>query len=326
MSAHQHGLYVESLIDLDLLTDGRQAGAFAGLGVNLVVFPLDTVKTRLQSSSYRQTYCSATGPTNRALWRGLYGGVGPVVLVAVPSSGIFFTTYESMKFVLGEGVLPQPAVHALSSSIAQLANCAIVTPVEVLKQNAQMLTVSGNSEKRISSPTMQVIQQMKRHPTRLWRGYTALVARDLPFTALQFPVYENLKKRLLAWSSRNRKGGKPVTGVFERGLISAISAGVAGSAAAWVTTPLDVVKTRMMLEAGATNLPGATRGSAQKDDGSHSRPKTRRSGFQIAKEVCRTQGIPSLFRGGLIRAGLTLFGNGLFMGCYEGAKLYLEER
>jgi solute carrier family 25 S-adenosylmethionine transporter 26 len=301
----------------------KQAGAFAGISVNLLVFPLDTLKTRLQSPEFQKTYRSATGIAQRALWRNLYQGVGTVLLVAVPSAGVFFTTYEGLKVVLGSssstappGILPQPVVHSLSSSVAQLINCAVVTPAEVLKQNAQMLT--GDKKKGASSPTMTVLRQLRRHPTKLWRGYTALAARDLPFTALQFPAFEYLKKVLIARRSRLKKGGEPVRGVLERAWIAGVSAGVAGSAAAWVTTPFDVVKTRMMLEAGQkdTLKPAFGPGTL----------KVRRSGFKVGREVLEKEGIRGMFRGGLVRATVTILGNGLYMGFYEGAKLYLSQK
>ena len=292
-----------------------------------MIFPLDTLKTRLQSPSFQQTYRSASAIASKALWRNMYQGVGTVLLVTVPSSGVFFTTYEGLKHVLGgssstaQGFLPLPAVHALSSAVAQLVNCAIVTPAEVLKQNAQMLaggaagdrTGTGTQGRTSSSATMTVMRQLRRHPTKLWRGYTALAARDLPFTALQFPAFEYMKGVLIARRSRAKEGR--AVGVLEQSWIAAISAGVAGSAAAWVTTPFDVIKTRMMLEAGGHREECL---SASSNGGSR-----RSSGFQVGKEVLRKEGLHGLFRGGLIRAGVTVVGNGLYMGCYEGAKMYL---
>lgn len=93
-----------------------------------------------------------------------------------------------------------------------------------------------------------------------------------------------------------------------------------------MTTPFDVVKTRMMLEAGAKDSLEAERGSGKGllDDDARRRGRgRRRSGFQVGKEVFQNEGIRGLFRGGFIRATFTILGNGLYMGCYEGAKLYL---
>jgi solute carrier family 25 (mitochondrial S-adenosylmethionine transporter), member 26 len=236
-----------------------------------------------------------------------------VALVAIPSSGVFFTTYENLKHALASTSMPSPAVHAISSSVAQLLNCAIVAPAEVLKQNAQML--KQDTIKKGDSPTKEIMRLLMKDPTKLWRGYTALAARDLPFTALQFPAFEYLKRLL--------SDDQPVASVFEQAQISGASAGIAGSAAAWVTTPIDVVKTRMMLEAGAASR----KHDHVRNLGTwQSRDTVRRNGLQICKEIHRKEGVRGFFRGGLIRATWTIAGNGLFMGCYEGARLYLDQQ
>jgi solute carrier family 25 S-adenosylmethionine transporter 26 len=41
--------------------------------------------------------------------------------------------------------------------------------------------------------------------------------------------------------------------------------------------------------------------------------------------VFQKEGTHGLFRGGLVRATLTILGNGLYMGCYECAKLFLTK-
>lgn len=156
-----------------------------------------------------------------------------------------------------------------------------------------------------------------------------LAARDLPFTALQFPAYEYLKNVLLERRSRTKKGGEPVTGMFELAWISAVSAGVAGSAAAWVTTPFDVVKTRMMLEAGGKASISAERLSSTESIGDVGEPRGhmgRKRSLQVGKEVLQSEGVRGLFRGGFVRAAFTVLGNGLFIGSYEGAKIYLQGR
>lgn len=64
-----------------------QAGAFAAVAVDLLVYPLDTLKTRFQSPDYKKIYYDASKKAiNRGLlFRGLYQGVGPVILVTIPS-------------------------------------------------------------------------------------------------------------------------------------------------------------------------------------------------------------------------------------------------
>ncbi|KAI1616717.1 MC family mitochondrial carrier protein [Exophiala viscosa] len=309
-------------------TDIWLAGAFAAFTVDLLVYPLDTLKTRLQSQDYAKLYKNADGSTKRSLFRGLYQGVGSVILITIPSSGAFFTTYEALKYTLNEAVppnsslyLPQPAIHAAASGGAELVSCAILTPAEVLKQNAQMLNSSGRG-----STSLQVLKTFRKQPSRLWRGYTALAARNLPFTALQFPVFESLKNYFMA-RRKAKKGGEPVDGILERATITAYSAGIAGSGAAWITTPIDVVKTRIMLAAGSGEEPSTKPDPKSKPTSllMHGiQGSGRKSGFTVAREVLKAEGVRGLFRGALLRGCWTALGSGLYLGCYEGGRFYLE--
>lgn len=61
--------------------------------------------------------------------------------------------------------------------------------------------------------------------------------REVPFTVVQFPLWEGLKE----W--RRRKTGREGITAADSGVFGSIS----GAVAAGVTTPLDVLKTRMML-------------------------------------------------------------------------------
>jgi len=68
-------------------SDVLLAGAFAAFAVDLLVYPLDTLKTRIQSPDYKKIYYDASrNATNRkVLFRGLYQGVGSVILITIPS-------------------------------------------------------------------------------------------------------------------------------------------------------------------------------------------------------------------------------------------------
>ena len=209
----------------------------------------------------------------------------------------------------------------MSSAGAELVSCAILTPAEVLKQNAQVVLKDGKSKR--GSPTIEVLKNFRKQPTKLWRGYTALAARNLPFTALQFPVFEHLKEYFIA--KRKRKNdGKPIDGIFERASITAMSASIAGSGAAWITTPIDVVKTRIMLAAGdETSKAAPEKSSGSEADGKRA---IRKSGWVIGREVLRNEGLKGIFRGALLRSSWTAMGSGLYLGCYEGGRFYLERQ
>ncbi|KAI9779035.1 MAG: hypothetical protein M1816_003764 [Peltula sp. TS41687] len=358
-------------------TDILLAGAIAAFTVDLLVYPLDTIKTRIQSPDYRQRYVDASTQTikKRILFRGLYQGVGSVILATLPScqsqhspkpfqgdalcsekvptplihqifttAGAFFTTYEATKSFLqryaasrgprdqgGDGKtqsrlmlptgLPQPLISATASSISELVSCLILTPAEVLKQNAQMLTSTPTSphsqshqslishlrasSSSSSSSSIHTLRQFRHQPTQLWRGYTALIARNLPFTAIQFPLFEQLKSALIIGGPPHAHDPQPV----KTAALTAVCGGVAGSVAAVVTTPVDVVKTRIMLAAAAT-----------------ADEKRRRSAWAVGRALLRDEGVRMLFRGGLLRAVWTALASGLYLGAYETGRRGLEGR
>ena len=149
---------------------------------------------------------------------------------------------------------------------------------------------------------------------RLLSGYTALAARNLPFSAMQFPMFEALRVRLRQRWDRKQQ---PATAhpLLVVGAVNGLGAGLSGSIAAVITTPLDVVKTRMML--------GADTDNKTRTDGSKS-PHRRPSGWHLARVVYREHGVRGLFRGGAFRAGWTFVGSGLYLGTYEVAKAWLR--
>lgn len=65
----------------------QQSGAFAVVITDFMVYPFDTLKTRLQSPDYATVYKDATtGQIKRGmLFKGLYQGVGSVVLATIPA-------------------------------------------------------------------------------------------------------------------------------------------------------------------------------------------------------------------------------------------------
>ncbi|KAI0160849.1 mitochondrial carrier [Hypoxylon sp. FL1284] len=321
--------------------DVMLAGGGAAFAVDLIIYPLDTLKTRQQSQDFLKTFADPSAKTrlpSRQLFRGLYQGIGIVILTTLPAAGTFFTTYEAAKSFISRHAsplgLPQPLVHSGASAIAECASCLVLTPSEVIKQNAQMLQQrSSNSHRSASLQALRQLAGSVGTSRKLLSGYTALVARNLPFTAIQFPIFEFTRERIWRQRSGSQGGGKShgtdSTGrkqdLLETGLITGISAGLAGSFAAVVTTPMDVVKTRMMLAAGDgrdVKPAGHDRMATSKGASGYNE----RGGLAVAREVVFERGVVGLFRGSVLRAIWTAVGSGLYLGTYEVAKVWLARR
>lgn len=72
------------LISHNDITNYCQAGAIAAFTVDVLVYPLDTLKTRYQSQDFIKTY-AATSNAKPLAFRGLYQGIGSVVLATLPA-------------------------------------------------------------------------------------------------------------------------------------------------------------------------------------------------------------------------------------------------
>ncbi|XP_060127312.1 mitochondrial S-adenosylmethionine carrier protein isoform X2 [Zootoca vivipara] len=160
------------------------AGGLAGVCVDLILFPLDTVKTRLQSP---QGFKKAGG------FHGIYAGVPSTAVGSFPNAAAFFATYEFTKATLRKDAPPylSPLTHMLAASLGEIVACLIRVPSEVVKQRAQVSPSS--STLRILSNTV-----CEEGILGLYRGYKSTVLREIPFSLVQFPLWESLKD-LWSW-------------------------------------------------------------------------------------------------------------------------------
>lgn len=252
-------------------------------------------------------------------------------------------TYEGTKSFLNRvnpkvyndaPFLPTPVVHSLASSTGELVSCFILTPAEVLKQNAQVVVKSSSQEGSKIFDRNATLRALRRFdsPLQLWRGYTALAARNLPFTAMHFPMFEYLKGRIQEY---RKEQGSFTGSLLETATTTAISAGAAGSLAAIITTPIDVIKTQIMLSAADKREPSRKAIQVAESQGRDAKIEIEKAqqaarggrvgGFAVGKEIWRTAGIRGLFRGGALRGLWTILGSGLYLGAYESGRRYLEE-
>lgn len=240
-----------------------QSGACAGTSTDLVFFPIDTIKTRLQAKG---------GFFHNGGWRGIYKGLGSCVVGSAPSASLFFVTYDSMKRYLPT-TISQPVNHMISASLGEIAACLVRVPVEVIKQRTQ----TGMGTSSLSNFKHIITNQSGEGVIRgLYRGWNSTIMREIPFTVIQFPLYEYFKKR---WSTNS--------------LQSSLCGSLAGGIAAAVTTPLDVIKTRIMLS------------------------KEGIGAVELIKTLVKEEGYGALFRGIVPRTCWISAGGAIFLGCYE---------
>ncbi|KAI8476027.1 MAG: mitochondrial carrier domain-containing protein [Monoraphidium minutum] len=233
------------------------AGSVAGVVEHTAMYPVDTIKTRMQALSHPgQRLHSSTLQALRAVLRregvgGLYRGVGAVAWGAGPAHALYFATYEAAKGALGGNAQGHhPLAAAAAGAAATLVNDGCMTPVDVIKQRLQ---VAHSPYKGTMDCVRQVLRQ--EGVGALFRSYRTTIVMNIPYTAVHFSVYESAKKFLLgaggdaaSTGDAAAEGDEPEEGLA----VQVVAGGLAGGAAAAITTPLDVVKTRLQTEGVAS--------------------------------------------------------------------------
>ncbi|KAF3904927.1 Mitoferrin-1 [Dactylellina cionopaga] len=225
------------------------AGGIGGSTGDMLMHSLDTVKTRQQGAPNAIKYetlarAYTTIFREEGLRRGLYSGVTPAFLGSLPGTMIFFSTYEySKRIMLQWRWCPESVAYLSAGFLGDLFASVVYVPSEVLKTRLQLQGRYNNpffqSGYNYRSP-FDAARTIVR--TEGWNamfyGYKATLMRDLPFSALQFAFWEQFQK----WAKVYSNGGDIGIG-FE-----ILTGGAAGGLAGTMTTPLDVVKTRIQTQ------------------------------------------------------------------------------
>ncbi|GJD06608.1 Mitoferrin [Galdieria sulphuraria] len=218
------------------------AGAAAGMAEHSVMYPVDTIKTRMQSymsaldmkqSIFRAVHSIILHEGVSRLWR----GVSAVLISAGPAHAVYFATYEAAKEAFGGNKNSQhhPLATSAAGGLATIVADGMMAPFDVVKQRMQL---KSSCYSNIFHCISTVYRQ---HGTSaFFVGYKTTLIMNVPFTAIHFTVYESCKKVIHKW--RNIASD-------ELSVTSQLLAGaMAGACASAVTNPFDVVRTRLQTQ------------------------------------------------------------------------------
>ena len=226
------------------------AGGLGGTMGDMLMHSLDTVKTRQQGDPNLPPKYTSMGNTywtifrQEGIARGLYGGVNPAFWGSFVGTFLFFGGYEwSKRFMIDHGVHPGLA-YLSAGFFADLVISPLYVPTEVLKTRLQLQGRFNNphfSSGTNYRSTLHAIRSIYATEglAEFFSGYKATIFRDLPFSALQFAIYEQEQKLAKKWVGKGQE-----IGLGLEILTGASAGGIAGV----ITCPMDVVKTRIQTE------------------------------------------------------------------------------
>jgi len=296
------------------------AGSFAGLVEHVAIFPLDTIRTHVQSSSKNVSSSSLSSIETTIdlvskrgaafLWRGSM----TLAWAVVPAHAALFSMYENIMNI----GLPGRHFHFpvethckeecnaysgqrvafvgfIAGSASGLVHDLIMVPAETIKQRLQLGYYKN---------ALHAINRMALNGGHsFYRSLPITLAMSLPYSSLMMACNETIRYYI------NPTGTYSLTSFLLAGAAS-------GSFAAAATTPLDVIRTRL-------NTQGLERAKTSTGElGAAPRHfKVKYHGFfEAYTSIARTQGLKGFFRG----AGLRVLQLGpscaLSWGAYESAK------
>ena len=333
----------------ELIADSRvnlAAGAFGKAVAVTITHPVDTIKTRAQLTPERLAQMPKTH---------IYSGVKTSLFGAVPYGALTFASYEVIKKKMLETfsgrIRPEPLLVA-SAIMGDMVGSLWYLPAEMVKMGRQsgMYDCSFSAARGIMD---------KSGFGGFYQGLPGHLLRDVPFRAIQLPVYDLIKSAWLehkndkakkehivriekkrrerelemAVKGKNTPLGKTVAKLKTKAkqsrvlnreeaadllmetfradevlnpLDSMIVGTLASTVASIFTTPLDLLRTRLMT---APNL-GTDVGFLT----------TGRELVKIANDIVVKEGPAEFFRGTFLRVAYMGPCCGIFFFAYEQAK------
>ncbi|XP_068606050.1 mitochondrial glutathione transporter SLC25A39 [Brachionichthys hirsutus] len=312
------------------------ASSTGALFTSLFVTPLDVVKIRLQSqhapfhrgkcflycnglmdhvyvcqngtgcSSWfkAQTHFSGTLDAFVKIVRhegmaSLWSGLPPTLVMAIPSTVIYFTSYDQFQDFLRGGLGVRSSVSPLlAGAVARLAAVTVISPLELIRTKMQSRRLPYGE---LSGCIRSAVNQDGL--LSLWRGWGPTVLRDVPFSALYWFSYELVKSRLCEERRLTQTNFS----------ISFTAGAASGAIAAVLTLPFDVVKTRRQIQLGEMDALGAS-------------VKTTSSTWHMMRSIWAELGYRGLFAGFLPRVIKVAPACAIMISTYEFGKAFFRER
>ncbi|KAL3792808.1 hypothetical protein HJC23_002615 [Cyclotella cryptica] len=268
---------------------GFLSGTAVAAVKTIVKYPLDTATVRLQMPDTKYTLQNLP-----PLFRGSFDGISAPLLSNIPAGAIFFAVKDAVQSSIRDVGLPTWMSTSIAVGAALPPYWAIRNPSEVIKTRLQVGAEGYTSEGMTTVDAFRLALSRRRGGmASLYVGYSENVLYGFPADVIKFVVYDSLS------GGRRKKDLSPLDGA----MFGAVSTGVAQ----WITTPLDVVRNRIMAEVVVEEEEGGDEG---------------RKGNYLERlvKIANEEGVEALFAGTAPRIAKAMLSGALQFAAYEETK------
>ena len=212
------------------------AGSLTTFGCDMIMHPIDCIKVIQQSDlgmdwslMHAASYLYETDGV-----AGFFHGFFTYACSDAAGGALKFAVWESWKTKTAD-YKPAWVYLWMGAALAFLASSIVIVPGEFLKQQLQMSHYTGLREAIDGIYAASGIGGF-------FMGYDGVLYRDIPYTMLELGLYEIFKEMLDKRRPEADQGGE------EPVLDQVLAAAVTGAITATLTTPLDTIKTKLMVD------------------------------------------------------------------------------
>eukprot|EP01083_Nonionella_stella_P027051 74396_1 len=300
---------------------GFVSGAAITTTKTFVKYPLDTATVRLQMPN---TSYSINSPANiQKLFQGSFRGITLPLLSNIPGGAIFFAIKDATKSIIKESdvgwiaSMPKWLATCIAVGVAQPPYWLVRNPSEVIKTR-QQANIEGYAISEDENQSISAIDAFRlaldtnsRNGTDIasgingfYTGYWENIAYAYPADVIKFVAYEKFTER--------RPGGKKGLKPAEAAIYGALATAVAQ----FTTTPLDVVRNRVM----ATVQDKDNSDLDDRDTNDNRQQDSPSSYFGSFARLAREEGIQGLFAGATPRVGKAFLSGAIQFATYESVR------
>ncbi|KAJ0617558.1 putative mitochondrial carrier protein [Helianthus annuus] len=180
------------------------AGGTAGAVAQTAVYPMELVKTRLQTYVSEPGKFPSLGKLSKDIWvhegpRAFYKGMVPSLLGIIPYAGIDLAVYETLKemsktygFVDSE---PGPIAQLSCGTVAGALGAACVYPLQVVR--TRMQAHQAKEAARYNGMADVFIKTYQKEGARgFYKGLFPNLLKVIPAASITYISYEAMKKAL----------------------------------------------------------------------------------------------------------------------------------
>ncbi|KAK4569288.1 hypothetical protein RGQ29_004621 [Quercus rubra] len=189
----------------DIGASGRLlAGGMAGAVAQSAIYPLDLVKTRLQTCECEGGKVPKLGKLTKDIWvqegpRAFYKGLVPSLLGIIPYAGIELAAYETLKDMSKTYILqdtePGPLVQLCCGTISGALGATCVYPLQVIRTRMQaQRSNAAAAYKGMSDVFWRTLQHEGYRG--FYKGLFPNLLKVVPAASITYLVYETMKNRL----------------------------------------------------------------------------------------------------------------------------------